>query len=88
MALAPFVVTSPRGHDGVGLPNVIAVTLLVASILAGLFATIRLNNPLFVVAGALLGVVLFQAPKDAQQWERGIVLRLGRFQAMEGPGLF
>jgi len=32
--------------------------------------------------------VLMQAPQIAQQWERGIVLRLGRFVAMRGPGLF
>jgi len=29
-----------------------------------------------------------QSPKIAQQWERAIVLRLGRYRAMEGPGLF
>jgi len=32
--------------------------------------------------------VLMQSPKIAQQWERAIVLRLGRFTAMRGPGLF
>ncbi len=29
-----------------------------------------------------------QSPKVAQQWERAIVLRLGRFSEMRGPGLF
>ena len=29
-----------------------------------------------------------QSPRVAQQWERAIVLRLGRFHAMCGPGLF
>jgi regulator of protease activity HflC (stomatin/prohibitin superfamily) len=29
-----------------------------------------------------------QSPQIAQQWERAIVLRLGRFHSMQGPGLF
>jgi len=33
-------------------------------------------------------VVAMQSPRIAQQWERAIILRLGRYHAMEGPGLF
>ena len=29
-----------------------------------------------------------QSPRVAQQWERAIVLRLGRFIGLRGPGLF
>jgi regulator of protease activity HflC (stomatin/prohibitin superfamily) len=29
-----------------------------------------------------------QAPRIAQQWERGVILRLGRFIGLRGPGLF
>jgi regulator of protease activity HflC (stomatin/prohibitin superfamily) len=29
-----------------------------------------------------------QSPRVAQQWERGVVLRLGRFVGLRGPGLF
>ena len=29
-----------------------------------------------------------QAPRVAQQWERAVVLRLGRFVGLRGPGLF
>jgi regulator of protease activity HflC (stomatin/prohibitin superfamily) len=36
----------------------------------------------------LAGLTAMQAPRIAQQWERGVVLRLGRFHAMQGPGLF
>lgn len=38
----------------------------------------------FVVAGAFLGAAI----KIASQWERAVVLRLGRFRALNGPGLF
>jgi regulator of protease activity HflC (stomatin/prohibitin superfamily) len=40
------------------------------------------------VAGLALGAVLMMAPRVAQQWERGVVLRLGRFAGLRGPGLF
>jgi regulator of protease activity HflC (stomatin/prohibitin superfamily) len=32
--------------------------------------------------------VVMQSPRIAQQWERAIVLRLGRFIGLQGPGLF
>ena len=31
---------------------------------------------------------LMQSPRIAQQWERAVVLRLGRFVGLRGPGLF
>ena len=36
----------------------------------------------------VVGLVLMQAPRVAQQWERAVVLRLGRFVGLRGPGLF
>src|SRR5262245_6462644 len=69
-------------------PNVVALALLIAPTLAGLAGTFTSSRPAWVVAGALVGLVLFQSPKVAHQWERAIVLRLGRFHAMQGPGLF
>lgn len=37
---------------------------------------------------AALGVVVAAAPRVARQWERAVVLRLGRFVGLRGPGLF
>ncbi len=54
----------------------------------GVIATIATGNPVFVVLFILAGLVLMQSPKIASQWDRAIVLRLGRFHAMRGPGLF
>ena len=36
----------------------------------------------------MIGVFLGYAVKMAQQWERAVVLRLGRLHAVKGPGLF
>jgi regulator of protease activity HflC (stomatin/prohibitin superfamily) len=37
---------------------------------------------------ALAAILMAAAVKVASQWERGVVLRLGRFQGLRGPGLF
>ncbi len=52
-------------------PNIIAVALLVAPILLGLVGTLNTDNPYPVIVGAMVGLVLMQSPKIAQQWERG-----------------
>jgi len=40
------------------------------------------------VAGVILSALMAASIKVANQWERGIVLRLGEFQSIRGPGLF
>ena len=39
-------------------------------------------------ATAYLGLCLAASVQIAQQWERGVVLRLGKFRALKGPGFF
>jgi regulator of protease activity HflC (stomatin/prohibitin superfamily) len=64
--------------------NVVALAILIASIALGAAAA----APAPLIALLVAGAVLMQAPKIAQQWERAVVLRLGRFHQMRGPGLF
>jgi len=47
-----------------------------------------MDNPAPAIVGALLGLTLMQSPKVAQQWERAVILRLGRYVGLRGPGLF
>lgn len=82
--------------SGPPLPNTNAVAMLLAAvtwILAGLaFAgAASWDAPaLFWLAGLLagLGILIPLSLKMANQWERAIVLRLGRFNGVAGPGLF
>ena len=76
--------TSARGPR----TNIVAVLMLLASTAAGLLLAVTLNNPVPFIVMAVVGLILAQSPKVAQQWERAIVLRLGRFIGMRGPGLF
>ncbi len=43
---------------------------------------------LFVVVMTLVGVYILFALKVASQWEKAVVLRLGKFQTLRGPGVF
>ena len=68
--------------------NVISILVLLGSIVVGLLTTIATRNPAPVIVSVAIGLIAMQSPRIAKQWERGIVLRLGRFHVMRGPGLF
>jgi regulator of protease activity HflC (stomatin/prohibitin superfamily) len=47
------------------------------------------NMPISItVVLALIGIFLGYSIKMAQQWERAVILRLGKLHAVKGPGLF
>ena len=64
-----------------------AVAFLIPAVL-GVLATVASANPVGAIVGILLGLFLAQAPRIARQWERAVVLRLGRYVGLRGPGLF
>ena len=68
--------------------NVVALVILLGAIAIGAWAMSITKNPVPLIVMVLIGAVLMQSPKVAQQWERAIVLRLGRYTGMYGPGLF
>src|SRR5207248_7013598 len=68
--------------------NVFAVVLLLAGTAAGWIAAVTQHQPLWIVAGVIVGGICALSPRVAKQWERGIVLRLGRYVGSRGPGLF
>src|SRR5437762_7763909 len=68
--------------------NIISVVVMLAALAIGIPWTIAIQNVVPAIVMALFGVVAMQSPRIAQQWERAIVLRLGRYVGMRGPGLF
>jgi regulator of protease activity HflC (stomatin/prohibitin superfamily) len=64
-----------------------AVGLFIASMLAGAGLAAVTRNPLFVVAGILVGLYCLFAVKVIQQWEKVAVLRLGKYRGLRGPGM-
>src|ERR1700681_714325 len=66
----------------------LGVAVFVISIGAGLVAAGVYKNPAPVVAGAGSGLYFLLAIKVAEQWQRAVVLRLGRYIGLRGPGIF
>jgi hypothetical protein len=71
-----------------GRINVVSVFILLAALLIGTLSAAATQNAGWLIIWLLAGVVFAQSPKIAKQWERAIVLRLGRYTGMRGPGLF
>jgi regulator of protease activity HflC (stomatin/prohibitin superfamily) len=44
--------------------------------------------PAAAAAGVMLGVLLASSIKYTDQWEKAVVLRLGRYHGLQGPGFF
>jgi regulator of protease activity HflC (stomatin/prohibitin superfamily) len=87
--MIPAIFARPESADRPALRvNVIALVLLLAPAAIGLYWWQLSGSPVVLAGMILLGLVLMQAPKVAQQWERAVVLRLGRFVGLRGPGLF
>jgi hypothetical protein len=68
--------------------NVVAVLAFFSPLVLGLLASFLMWNPIGIIIGFILGLLAAQAPKIAKQWESAVVLRLGRYMGLRGPGLF
>ncbi len=87
--MAPVAFTQRSDSSGSSAHiNVVAVAVLLASIGAGLYVWRTTDSYAGFIALVVIGVILAQSPHVAQQWERAVVLRLGRYTGLRGPGLF
>src|SRR5882724_6262709 len=68
--------------------NFIAALSFIVPVGLGALATLVTLNPISAIVGVLIGFLLAQSPKIAKQWERAVVLRLGKYTGLRGPGLF
>jgi hypothetical protein len=68
--------------------NVIAALAFLTPLVLGLGTMFLTGNPVGLIVGVVLGLLLAQSPKIARQWQRAVVLRLGRYIGLRGPGLF
>jgi regulator of protease activity HflC (stomatin/prohibitin superfamily) len=69
-------------------PNIVAIFVLLVSFLTGVGMLTATGNPFWLIGGIIVGLILMQSPKVAKQWEKAVVLRLGKFIGLHGPGLF
>ncbi|MFO0911405.1 MAG: slipin family protein [Pirellulales bacterium] len=68
--------------------NVVAAIGLLIPLAVGLYIAWQYQVWWSAAVGLLIGWLLALSPRVAQQWERGVVLRLGRYVGLRGPGLF
>ena len=71
-----------------GGPNFLSTLALLVPTAAGAAATVAMHSPFALIAGAAVGLFASMAPKIGRQWERAVVLRMGRYVGLKGPGVF
>ena len=88
--MVPLIVRRGSSSDSASPPrlNVVAALILLVSVAIGVAFSASSGSPIPVLVAAAVGVVLMQSPKVAKQWERAVLLRLGRFAGLQGPGIF
>ena len=67
--------------------NPISATIFIIFIGGAILAGMAQLYPVAIML-ALIGIFLGYSIKMAQQWEKAVILRLGKLQAIKGPGLF
>mgnify|MGYP001764241922 CR=1 FL=1 len=68
-------------------PVAIVVLVVLAGISAGLYFLGIIGVPLFASL-LVISLLIASSVQIADQWEKAVVLRLGRFSGLKGPGLF
>lgn len=66
-------------------------SILVFVLLAGAFSVLYLSGVIqwgIAVAGGIAALAISSSIQIADQWEKAVVLRLGKFIGLKGPGLF
>ena len=76
-----------RSEDG-PRTNVIAVLILLVTAGIGGAWSLATSDPIPLAVMLGIGLILMRSPQVARQWERAVVLKLGRFVGLRGPGLF
>ncbi len=67
---------------------VFAVVMAFGLLAISLFSFKGINLNLAILFSFSLAAYLFFAPRVANQWEKAVLLRLGKFVGLKGPGLF
>jgi len=68
--------------------NVVSAIVFMGCIGASVILAFLLESPLVIAGGILAGITLAQSPRTVNQWEKAVVLRLGTYVGLKGPGLF
>jgi regulator of protease activity HflC (stomatin/prohibitin superfamily) len=87
MVMLPVPISNSVVPSGTRV-NFLSVLVMLGVTALGAIGLLLAGSVGALVGALVLGVLLGMAPQVAQQWERAVVLRLGRFIGLRGPGLF
>jgi regulator of protease activity HflC (stomatin/prohibitin superfamily) len=62
--------------------------LMAAGAVGGTLLLVGLSTPAAAVGGFLAGIFVASSIKYTDQWEKAILMRLGRYRGLRGPGYF
>jgi regulator of protease activity HflC (stomatin/prohibitin superfamily) len=68
-------------------PISLTVFLILGGVCAGLYILHQISVPFFV-GGIILSILIASSIHIADQWEKAVVLRMGKFIGLKGPGPF
>jgi regulator of protease activity HflC (stomatin/prohibitin superfamily) len=69
--------------------NPVAVTVFIVLLAIDvLLFVLDVFSVIFGVAGVIIALLLASAVKIANQWEKAVILRMGKFIGLRGPGIF
>jgi regulator of protease activity HflC (stomatin/prohibitin superfamily) len=86
-ALAREHAARERRRAGAFLLNVVLAGLILA-VGAGVELLLPQFSPVVTVIAAVAALTVFLCLRIASQWDRAVLLRLGTFHALKGPGVF
>jgi len=67
--------------------NIVAAAILVVTVVISVAISYFGNAPGWGVAVLVVGMLIAASPRMINEWERGVLLRLGRFQRILKPGI-
>jgi regulator of protease activity HflC (stomatin/prohibitin superfamily) len=70
------------------VPSGIGVAVFLMAVAAGVTLAVWQDHPAPLIVSGIIGLYFMFAIKVADQWEKAVVLRMGRYVGLRGPGLF
>jgi regulator of protease activity HflC (stomatin/prohibitin superfamily) len=87
-SVADFSTSMIQGAPKGARMNFLSVLIALGFIGLGALSFLSLDSVLGLVVGTGVGFLAAMSPQVAKQWERAVVLRMGRYRGLRGPGLF
>jgi regulator of protease activity HflC (stomatin/prohibitin superfamily) len=69
-------------------PNIVSVMMFLLTLGVGGLVALVMRDWLALVVTVPIAFYIAASPRIAKEWERAVILRLGRFSGLRGPGVF